>query len=114
MHLWKRITATEEIESSVDSPPLDEENRGYSEGYFEVAILPPSDYKQVATIEALLLKNPNIKILARGGTTDGNSWLQIELSDSLQLIRYIKEMLPVKQVFANGNNNGNNITVSVN
>ncbi len=109
------LPVVEEMEYSVDPIRAEEDNKQFSKGDFEIAILPPSDYKQVATIETLLLQNPNIQILARGGTTNGTNWLEVKLSEPLPLIKYIRQMSPVKQVVAYGRNvivsvKGNNHT----
>lgn len=94
----------EEWEYSVDSISLDEDSRQFYERRFEIAILPPSDYKQVAIIEALLLQKPSIQILARGGTSNGTNWLQVEFGQPLLLTKHIRQMPPVKQVVAYGRN----------
>jgi hypothetical protein len=94
----------EKEEVVIDTSMASEEDKREYEGNLEIAILPPVDYKQMATLERLLFQIPNIQLIGRGGTSNGTNWLQVEVGESVPLIMLLRQMSPVKQVVAYGRN----------
>jgi len=61
-------------------------------------------------IEKPLLRLPNLRLIGRGGSSDGTTWVKIELGEPLPILKILKQMLPVKEAVAYGNN----IVISLN
>jgi len=79
----------------------DEENY---QGTLELTALPPVEIYELASLEKRLLKFPQLKIVSKGGSSDGKSWVRLEIGKPLPLVRLLKEMPLVKEAFVLDNN----------
>jgi vacuolar-type H+-ATPase subunit H len=98
-----KATATELPEHKLVADPGADKDKMY-EGKLELDIVPPVDSKQKAHLEKLLAEVPNLRVTGRGGSSDGVSWAEIELAQPSPMLSILRQMSPVKEVVAYGNN----------
>ncbi len=92
-----------EVQEKMFFTKTKDEDRDY-EGKLELGILAPINAKQKKAFEELLAEVPDLQLLGSGGSSDGSSWLEIELNQPLPLVSMLKQMPPVVKVAAHGNN----------
>jgi hypothetical protein len=80
-----------------------EDDKKDYKGRLEIDIVPPIDFSQLISLEKLLLKVPNLRLIGRGGSDDGRSWAEIECSEPLPIVTILKQMSPVKEVATHRN-----------
>ena len=94
---------TKEVEEKMFFTKTKDEDRDY-EGRLELGILAPINAKQKKAFNELLNEVPELYLLGSGGSSDGSSWLEIELNQPMPLVSMLKQMPPVMKVAAHGNN----------
>jgi len=66
----------------------------------ELKVLPPVDFAKIERLEKHLSQAPQLKLIGRGGSDDGTPWIRLELGKPLPLVKLLKKMPMVKDVFA--------------
>jgi len=94
---------TREVQEKMFFTKTKDEERDY-EGRLELGILAPINTKQKKAFEELLTEVPDLHLLGSGGSSNGSSWLEIELDQPIPLVSMLKQMPPVIKVAAHGNN----------
>ena len=94
---------TREVQEKMFFTKTKDEERDY-EGRLELGILAPINAEQKKAFEELLTEVPDLHLLGSGGSSDGSSWLEIELDQPIPLVSMLKQMPPVIKVAAHGNN----------
>ena len=54
---------------------------------------------QNRNFEEQLLKIPHLRLIAKGGSADGETWANVELDEPLCIVKLLKEIPTVKTVF---------------
>ena len=88
-----------ETEITNQDPILENERNEY-QGTLIIKVLPPVDFIKMERLEKHLSQTPQIKITGKGGDDDGTPWLRLEVDKPLPLVKLIKKIPMVKDVFA--------------
>lgn len=99
-----KASSAEDVESEIGVAPTDETDKKDYKGRLKLSIVPQVDFRQMATIENLLAKIPDLRLIGRGGSSDGISWAEVELGQPLPILMILKRMLPIKEVVTYRNN----------
>lgn len=89
--------------AEAEEPPQKEEERVYK-GRLELIIVPPAHFSQIASLEKLLMQMPKVRLLGKGGSEDGGSWVDVELTEPMPIVTVLKKMTPVQEVVEYANN----------
>jgi hypothetical protein len=99
----KEYPAASNVEPETGNVFAKEDDKRDYKGRLEIDIVPPIDFSQLISLEKLLLKVPNLRLIGRGGSDDGRSWAEIECSEPIPIVTILKQMSPVKEVATHRN-----------
>jgi len=86
-------------ESGTDELPTKEKNERTYAGRLKLHIAQPGNSTQNRNFEEQLLKIPHLRLIAKGGSADGESWANVELDEPLRIVKLLKEIPTVKTAF---------------
>lgn len=94
----KAKPAKEKVEKAAE-PSVD---AGTYRGAVTLAIMPPIDLSQLATLKKDLGQVENLRLVLVGGSVEGGSKIIVSAEEPLPLVDILKEMPAVDQVFRKG------------
>jgi len=90
---------SQNIESGTDRLPTKEDDERTYAGRLKLHITQPRNSIQNRSFEEQLLKIPHLRLIAKGGSADGEIWANVELDEPLHIVKLLKEIPTVKTVF---------------
>ncbi len=85
-----------------------EDNGRTYQGRLELFMAPSPRVDQIANFEKCLLQMPHLRLVGKGSSADGKTWTEVEISEPLPLLEFLKRMPLVKDVM----DSTDNITVA--
>jgi len=81
-----------------------EDNGRTYQGRLELFMAPSPRVDQIANFEKYLLQMPHLRLVGKGSSADGKTWTEVEISEPLPLLEFLKRMPLVKDVMGSTDN----------
>ncbi|MFH0914237.1 MAG: hypothetical protein V1849_02990 [Chloroflexota bacterium] len=78
--------------------PAGRDDDSFYQGRLQLDIAPPIDLRQLSTLESHLRQIPQLRLVARGGSTGGRVWVEVEVSKPFPLVKALRDMPLIKEV----------------